>query len=194
MSDYPQHTKDPLYFARHKNEPLVDRFWAKVERGEGRDACWEWTGSMGGGERQYVRLQLGDSTSGKLKILDGRAIAWELMTGEPKPAKHRWATTCDNSICVRGSHLRLIPYGEKPRDFRLKKATEMRELGYTLEQIGTVFGVTRERIRQIIGNRWPNEVPRSRPPQTEIVSNLHHALERHVTVNLEPVYVEREAE
>lgn len=74
----------------------AERFWAKVDRSGGPDACWPWTGAhhpMGYG-RLYFRGRMRPATHAAL--LFGRGI--EVGTGL---ARH----TCDNPPCCNPAHL-----------------------------------------------------------------------------------------
>ena len=47
----------------------------------------------------------------------------------------------------------------------------MRESGMNLEQIGTHFGITKERVRQIVNNKEPNR-PTGRPLQLGLYDEM----------------------
>lgn len=63
--------------------PLEDRFWAKVNKQDGDDACWLWTGALRGSpgkQKGYAEI-----------FVDGRPrpasqVSWELEQGQPFPA------------------------------------------------------------------------------------------------------------
>jgi len=71
-------------------KPKEERFWEKVDKQPGRNACWLWTASQTGqGYGQF----------------EGRAhrTAWELTNG-PIPDGHDLHHTCGVKLCVRPSH------------------------------------------------------------------------------------------
>lgn len=82
--------------------PLEDRFWAKVNKQDGDDACWLWTGALRGSpgkQKGYAEI-----------FVDGRPrpasqVSWELEQGQPFPAGKMACHTCDEPHCVRPSHI-----------------------------------------------------------------------------------------
>jgi len=83
---------------------LAERFWRYVRRNKGRDACWEWQGTLTGANasgQQYgiIGVRVGD----KRRRYKAHRVAFLIQHG-------RWPElhvchTCDNPKCVRGSHL-----------------------------------------------------------------------------------------
>jgi hypothetical protein len=79
---------------------LEERFWSKVQRGEG---CWLWTGATVGkdGEKRGVFNRGHGRTVGR-----AYRVAWELTNG-PIPDGAWVLHGCDNGLCVRPDHLHL---------------------------------------------------------------------------------------
>lgn len=79
----------------HHHRPLADRFWEKVDKSGGPDACWPWLGG------QYP------SGYGKIRGSDGEyllahRVAWTLANGPTElDVLHR----CDNPPCCNEAHL-----------------------------------------------------------------------------------------
>lgn len=75
-----------------------DRFWSKVDKSGGSDACWPWTaGTYKGG---YGQFWCKETKQGRR----AHAVALELHTGEV--AGGRLAChTCDNPGCCNPAHL-----------------------------------------------------------------------------------------
>lgn len=80
-----------------KRIPIAERFWAKVQKLEGEDACWVWTGSRDD-VNGYGHIQID-----RRPHLAHR-VAFELQNG-PIPDGHFVLHRCDNPPCQRGSHL-----------------------------------------------------------------------------------------
>lgn len=80
-------------------KPLSDRFWSKVDRSGGPDACWPWTGTRG--VRGY-----GQITHGKNGRYRAHRLAWELHNGSP-PGELLVCHSCDNPPCCNPAHLFL---------------------------------------------------------------------------------------
>lgn len=82
-----------------KQRALANRFWEKVDRAAGDDACWMWTGSLNG--RGYGKIGLG---SRHLGVGYAHRVSYEINVGDVPPGLqvcHR----CDRPSCVRPSHL-----------------------------------------------------------------------------------------
>jgi hypothetical protein len=70
---------------------VADRFWTKVEKGDGPDACWLWTGFA----PKYGRIQVDGKSKG------AHVVAWELASGDPVPLGMIVCHACDATRCVR---------------------------------------------------------------------------------------------
>jgi len=154
-----------------KPKPLSERFWAKVEKQEGEDACWVWKGHTNG---KYGYGMLYDRDV-KDKMLAHR-IAWKLEHGEYPEGILRH--TCDNSSCVRTDHLResshrdnLIDMSQKLRagnQFGGQKLTfeQVEEIKFkyrndkiSQEKLGRMFGVHQTVISRVLrGVNYPTKV------------------------------------
>jgi hypothetical protein len=77
----------------------VERFWAKVDRSRGPDACWMWTACK---DRQGYG-KFGHSVEGKMKYVRAHRFAYEANGRElgAAYALHR----CDTPSCVNPAHL-----------------------------------------------------------------------------------------
>lgn len=87
-----------------KHGPPEARFWRKVIKHEGPDACWEWIG--------YVQplTPKGDGGYGRFYISKEKRWGWahnfayEIQHG-PLAKGECSLHHCDNRLCVRGKHL-----------------------------------------------------------------------------------------
>ena len=92
--------------------PIEDRFWARVEKGDG---CWLWKGCK---QRSgYGRIASGDPSK---PIVEGaHRIAYELQCG-PIPHGLYVLHHCDVPACCRGSHLFLGTAKDNNADMHAK--------------------------------------------------------------------------
>lgn len=98
--------------------PLADRFWEKVDRSGGPDACWPWIGAMkkadrtAGGKRGVIR----EAGRGSRMLLVHRvALA---LTGERSiESALEGGHLCDNPICCNPSHLLWMTRKQNARDY-----------------------------------------------------------------------------
>lgn len=153
-----------------KNCTLAERFWPKVDRSAGPDACWPWTGSTGSG---YGRIRVG-------KMANAHRIAWELTNG-PIPEGEGYHGTCvchrcDNMLCCNPSHLFLGTNADNAADRERKGRTRIpankgeqnpaakltvqdvlavRAADGTQLAIATRFGISPKQVRNIkSGRSW----------------------------------------
>lgn len=99
----------------NRPETTVRKFWERVDRSAGPDACWAWTGTKKEDGRGRV-------------IVDGRVVyayrrAWELVNGEPIPAHLHACHHCDNPNCVNPAHIFLGTTRDNLRDAAAKGRT-----------------------------------------------------------------------
>lgn len=84
--------------------PLAERFWAKVRKADGDDACWTWAGASRG--PGYGVLQTGSRMDGTRGMALAHRVSWELHYG-PIPEGLWVLHQCDRPSCVRPEHLFL---------------------------------------------------------------------------------------
>ena len=90
-----------------------ERFWSRVIKLEGIDACWEWQAGING--KGYAYFWLNGVTRQAYKV------SWEWENGpvpenpETPGKPFELDHTCRNKICVRPSHLEPVTFLENQR-------------------------------------------------------------------------------
>jgi hypothetical protein len=89
---------------------VIKRFWAKVDKSGGADACWPWTAA---------KLPAGYGRFGVCKgyVTTAHRIAYELAKGPIQPGLFI-LHTCDNPPCCNPAHLRAGTHDENMSDMR----------------------------------------------------------------------------
>lgn len=153
-----------------------DRFWSKVDKSGGADACWPWTGCKKTGGRA---LPYGFASVGGKSRLAHR-VSWEMANGTI-PAGACILHRCDNASCVNPAHLFAGTQVENMADMATKgrarsgaqthperhprgvvhgqaKLTErgarelrrLRASGVTLGELGRRFGISKRAVGMVV--------------------------------------------
>lgn len=157
--------------------PLPERFWEKVDKTSGPEACWLWRG--GTGTHGYGVINIGK------RIIDvTHRVCWKLVNGDIPPNKkvlHR----CDNRLCVNPVHLFLGDDKVNLKDMTMKDrhgpgvkittsdAIEIKKLlaQGTLSgmEIASLYGLDQSSICDIkAGRTWMHAKEGALPPSQEL--------------------------
>lgn len=80
---------------------IAERFWAKVDRSGGPDACWPWRGA----KNSRGRWGYGVFYVGQKRLVVAHRVALEWSSGPPPSAEHDACHHCDNPPCCNPEHL-----------------------------------------------------------------------------------------
>lgn len=92
------------------------RFWSKVDKSAGDDACWIWRHTITHGYGQMVTNQ-----NGQRKVVQAPRVAWVLANGVDIPFRMIVCHTCDNPACVNPAHLFVGTHQDNMDDMIKKK-------------------------------------------------------------------------
>lgn len=102
---------------------FADRFWARVDKSGGPEACWPWTGrTVGKGPAKVGQLYVSGGAENPVYEYAPR-VAYRLAVG-PIPNGLKVLHSCDNPICCNPAHLR--PGTQK--DNALDRSLRLRDL------------------------------------------------------------------
>lgn len=164
----------------YKKRPIGERFWSKVDRSGGPDACWPWTASR----RLNGYGQFGVRAEGKdLAPALSHRVAYELTNGLIPDGMHI-CHSCDNPPCCNPAHLwagsrkdnmtdcsskgrvaKNPSHGEANGNSKLteddvRHILELRKQGLSQHAISRAVNVPRPTIKDIVtGFRW-RHIPR----------------------------------
>lgn len=97
-------------------EGTICRFWSKVDKSGGPDACWPWLGTTKpGGYGSFFVTRIPPGSKGKKIYANAHRLAYELTCGPIAPglfACHR----CDTPSCCNPNHIFLGTPRENVQD------------------------------------------------------------------------------
>lgn len=100
--------------AREPIAVLIERFWSRIDRSDGPDACWEWRGRLDA--KGYGCAYVGTRyPNGGTCFERAHRVVYRLTKGEV-PAGLVVRHSCDNPPCCNPAHLLLGTQGDNTRD------------------------------------------------------------------------------
>lgn len=166
----------------YKKQPIEERFWSKVDRSGGPDACWPWTASrrLNGYGQFGVRANCKD-----LPPALSHRVAYELTKGAIPDGMYI-CHSCDNPPCCNPDHLWFGSPDDNMRDCarkgraaktgsgkfgeasntakyseeKVREILSLRKQGLSQHAISRAVGIPRPTIKDIVtGRSWPH-IPR----------------------------------
>lgn len=172
--EYARHKHDPVASYRKcvrcgvlgKDAPVDVRFWNKVDRSGGSNACWIWKGAVtthGYGEFLW-----------KGKVKRAHQVSWGITNGPVNFSRFNNPESlcichhCDTPLCVNPAHLFIGKLKDNHDDMRRKgrgcgklNATQVREIrrrraaGERQDHLAAAFSVGRQTIHRVTtGISW----------------------------------------
>lgn len=142
---------------RDGGRPAAERFWEKVDRSGGADACWPWTGTI-------LKMGYGNFTRRSYETILTHRFAWVLENGREIPVGMVVLHSCDNRPCCNPAHLSIGTHADNVADMVSRgrqgakrkltpeQVTEIRRelaAGSQQKAVAVRFGVTDNAIRKI---------------------------------------------
>ena len=151
-------SSDRLY----TRKPISERFWKRVHKLSGKDACWLWTGSKN--PDGYGHINIGDHKSDR-----AHRVAWEVQVG-PIPKGKSVLHRCDTPACCRGSHLFLGTHADNMADMCAKgrqrtgartivtfqqrqQIIELRAKSIFMRTIGDIVGLSKATVCRVLNGK-----------------------------------------
>ena len=118
---------------------IEERFWPKVDRSGGPDACWPWLARR---DRQGYGAF---AVVGEAKR--AHRVAWELANGRPFPADLVADHLCRNTWCVNPDHVEPVTQRENLHRSPLTNAAKVAcPLGHPYDAFNTYLSPTGRRM------------------------------------------------
>lgn len=154
--------------------PIVDRFWAKVNKDglvpkhrPDLGPCWIWTGCV---VARYGQISLGHPSTPGSKRWKAHRFSWELHNGPILDPEMRVCHKCDNCLCVNPAHLTLQTQAWNVHDSAQKgrknawglqklNADDVRVIreqaarGLLQKDIAKAFGIARNTVSGIVNRK-----------------------------------------
>lgn len=127
----------------YKRTPPAERFWPRVDKTGGTEACWPWTGGRGG---KYGSFALTHHTS-----VGAHCMAWALANG-PIPNGMMVLHSCDNPPCCNPAHLFIGTHSDNMKDAAAKGRLALQQRGRIQRATGTRHHnsrLTEDNVREI---------------------------------------------
>jgi hypothetical protein len=177
------------------------RFWSKVDKSGGPNACWNWTDSVAP-NAPYGQFRTTSPKTGKRTMRRASVMAWELSRNQRAPegkcVLHSQACGT-NKLCCNPKHLRIGTHKENSADAKalgllkgrkLNRASvleivALKDEGWKNPELAEKFGVSPDAIMKVCNGRTWSKVtgivfcrkPPGRPRKVAKVSTARKSRE-----------------
>jgi hypothetical protein len=141
-----------VYVSKNRG-PLEKRFWAKIIKGAGESACWDWSGWKNNHGYGMIGGASGES-------LLAHRVSWEIKHGKITTPKMCVLHRCDNPACSNPDHLFLGTKKQnsqdmarkgrggsgfiKVTDIHVRIAKRLKERGVPFHKTARLFGLSKQ--------------------------------------------------
>jgi len=90
---------------KRRVRPAEERFWSFVDKSAGPDACWPWTGALGGRNNDGPVFAMAHGHQ-----VSARRACWLFVHGVTLTKAHIVTPECGTASCMNPTHLALRPW------------------------------------------------------------------------------------
>lgn len=152
-----------------KARPIEERFWEKVDKSGGPDACWPWMAYCNPTRGGYGSFMIGSRTDNSRTLIGAHVMAWELENGKKVPSHLQIMHSCNCKPCCNPAHLspgtsqqdanykvlcdrqsKGVETGQsKLTDDNVRELHKLRDQGWLQRELAEKYGVSQPTISKV---------------------------------------------